>query len=295
MAKKTSTSSGRMTESVLVAALQTRYPKAEYAFLEQVRNSTGLSRHVRTADALALSLWPSRGLHLHGFEIKQYGGDWKREKVNPAKAEEIARFCDYWWLVITHSSVITDRSEIPEPWGLLQPDDEGKKLVIVKPAVKNESPEPWTRGFMAAILRNASDASEPARAVAAKLEAARQAGITVGQGKSPENEAERELKRLRELETRVEQFEKASGLSIRYGYAGPEKVGAAVGVVLHTIETHRRFISTVQAFSTRLAADVQADFDRLKDEAARVEQSLKVQMATLDRELAEPSGEQAYL
>ena len=33
----------------------------------------------RYADAIAMNLWPSRGLAVHGFEIKISRGDWQRE------------------------------------------------------------------------------------------------------------------------------------------------------------------------------------------------------------------------
>ena len=49
--------------------LRTRYQAPAYAYLPQVGDSTGYSVH-RHADAIVMSLWPSRGLHLMGFEIK---------------------------------------------------------------------------------------------------------------------------------------------------------------------------------------------------------------------------------
>ncbi len=112
-----------ITYADMLRQLEARHPKKEWAFLQQVRNSTGFaSRTVRTADFLALSLWPSRGLSLHGFEAKQARGDWKREREDPAKAEEIAQYCDFWWLVVTSAS-IAPLDEVPETWGLLAPDD----------------------------------------------------------------------------------------------------------------------------------------------------------------------------
>lgn len=60
-----------MTEYELFQALRPLYPAAEYALLPQVANATG-ARTKRHCDALALSLWPSRGLHLHGFEMKRW-------------------------------------------------------------------------------------------------------------------------------------------------------------------------------------------------------------------------------
>lgn len=60
-----------LSEYELFRALRHHYPAREYALLPQVGNGTG-SRCNRHADALALSLWPSRGLHLNGFEIKSH-------------------------------------------------------------------------------------------------------------------------------------------------------------------------------------------------------------------------------
>lgn len=59
--------------------LRNRYSPPEYAFLPQVRNQTGYSRQIRTADALVMSLYPSRGLYLSGFEIKINKSDLKNE------------------------------------------------------------------------------------------------------------------------------------------------------------------------------------------------------------------------
>src|SRR5688572_18266988 len=78
--------------------LAKRFAPSAYAFLPQLRNGTGFGR-TRTADAVAMSLWPSRGIYLHGFEIKVGRGDWLSELRQPEKAEEIARFCKYWSLV----------------------------------------------------------------------------------------------------------------------------------------------------------------------------------------------------
>src|SRR5690349_16908111 len=64
-----------MTEFELFQALRPYYPAREYALLPQVANGTGVGAF-RHCDALALSLWPSRGLHLSGFEMKSYRGDW---------------------------------------------------------------------------------------------------------------------------------------------------------------------------------------------------------------------------
>lgn len=241
---------GVMTDGQLLLALRKRYPAAEYALLEQVRNSTGFSRQPRTADAIALSLWPSRGLHLHGFEIKSYRGDWKREQAAPEKADEIARFCDFWWLTITDARIV-ELGELPPTWGLLAPDDKATRLVVVREATKME-PQPWSRGFMAAVLRKAGDTMVTSRLVKAQIEQARLEGLAQGQGLSPATETERELKRLRELETRVQAFEAASGLSLQHGWNEPRQVGEAVQAVLRGRAAHQQLLTHVKRLSDNL-------------------------------------------
>jgi len=80
-------------EKFLFELLQKRFPSEEYACLPQVRNATGYSSVIRTADAIAMSLWPSRGLDLHGFEFKSLryirstikwdGNYWNRPRLLP--------------------------------------------------------------------------------------------------------------------------------------------------------------------------------------------------------------------
>lgn len=144
-----------MTARSVWTALEDRFPAPAWAYFSEVRNGTGFSRRVtRTADALAFSLYPSRGLELHGIEVKVHRSDWLREKDDPEKAEAIAAFCNRWWLVTTEGCV-KDASEIPPAWGWL--DFDGKKLVQKKAAPLKEA-KPLDLPMVAAILRKASDA-----------------------------------------------------------------------------------------------------------------------------------------
>ena len=67
------------------AALARKFCAPEYALFYEVANATG-SAATRSADAIAMGLWPSRGLYLQGFEIKVSRSDWLSELKNPAKA-----------------------------------------------------------------------------------------------------------------------------------------------------------------------------------------------------------------
>lgn len=150
-----------VTSADLELAIRERYQPREWAVFAQVRNGTGYSRSVtRTADALALGLWPSRGMELHGFEIKTYRADWLREGEDPEKAEEIAAYCDRWWIV-TVDDVVAD-GELPPTWGLLVLRDGA--LVAVREAEKRPDVKPLDRSLIAAILRSSAKAEDAAMA-----------------------------------------------------------------------------------------------------------------------------------
>jgi hypothetical protein len=130
-------------------ALAAHFSPPAFAYFEQVRNGTGVTRVTRTADALAFGLWPSRGLFMHGVEIKTARSDWKRELADPEKAEEIAQYCDFWWLAT--SAGVAQLEELPAQWGWLELDAKGK-LKIRKTAPKLEA-KPISRQFLASLFR----------------------------------------------------------------------------------------------------------------------------------------------
>jgi hypothetical protein len=81
----------RYTAAEVRAALMNRYCAPEWATFFEVANSTG-GGAVRSADAVAMSLYPSRGLRLHGFEIKVSRSDWLHELKQPDKSVAVQRF-----------------------------------------------------------------------------------------------------------------------------------------------------------------------------------------------------------
>lgn len=255
-----------MTSNQAWAALELRYPKKEYALLSEVRNSTGFSGQARTADAIALSLWPSRGLTMHGFEMKAYRGDWKREKDNPEKAEEIARYCDFWWLLVTDARIVEPISDVPENWGVLGPNKDGTRLAVLKDAVKLEA-QPLSRSFVAAILRNVSNATTPTARVAAKCEEARLLGIQEGEKRAADIV---ELERLRKLEEDVRAFEEASGVQLVSHYkwqtADPKKLGAALKEIMSETDSLRYRLESLD----RLAQAAESMADGVRKQRARI-------------------------
>lgn len=139
----------------VMSAMRKRYAQPQWALLEEVRDAAGHASR-RSADAVAMSLWPSRGLEIHGFEVKVSRSDWSREMKSPEKAESVARFCDRWWLVAGSDLIVRD-GELPPAWGLLVYADGA--LRTVREADKTEA-QPVSRSFLAALLRRADETTK---------------------------------------------------------------------------------------------------------------------------------------
>jgi len=134
----------------ICAGMARRWIAPEWAIMWEVGEGTG-ARSGRFADAVLMSLWPSRGLELHGVEIKISRSDWRREAADPTKAEAIAKYCDRWW-IHTPPGIVADTSELPPAWGLREFD--GKGWRTVKEAEKTDAVQ-VSRPFLAAMLRRA--------------------------------------------------------------------------------------------------------------------------------------------
>lgn len=133
-------------------ALKLKYESNEWALLFEVRNATGAIHTQRYADAIAMNLWPSRGLSVIGFEIKVSRSDWLHELKKPEKADPIIKYCDYFYLVLGDKNIVKG-GELPENWGLMIPFGENR-LKIKKEAPKLDS-KSLDRGFIASMMRQA--------------------------------------------------------------------------------------------------------------------------------------------
>jgi len=119
----------------------------EWVLQFEVGNATG-GRVTNHADAVAMSIWPSRGYKIIGYEIKVSRSDWLNELKQLHKAEAVGKFCDAWCLVAP--SDIVHEVEVPETWGWLVPA--AKSLRIKKqPAIVKA--QELNRAFIAAMLR----------------------------------------------------------------------------------------------------------------------------------------------
>ena len=210
-----------------------RFAPPEYLWIGQVANGTG-ARSYRFMDGFALSLWPSRGIHVHAVEIKVDRRDWLREKATPEKAETIARFAHYMWLAIDGTArrpVLEDDYEVPPNWGILEVvERKGKPIVKTRRQATQLKPEAPTWGFFASVMRCAD------RADARRVESLVEDGI-VKRAKLSKSSWETSYESLNskyiELQGVVQKFEYASGLSIRHA-SEPQKLGEAVRQLLNS-------------------------------------------------------------
>lgn len=192
----------------------------------EVRNGTGFQRNREGyVDAIAMSLWPSRGLDLIGFEVKASRSDWLSELKKPHKADEFVRFCDRWYVVIGDKDIVKP-GELPSTWGLIVP--RGRKLTIEVEAPQLQ-PQAIDRLFLASLFRAVATHAPAEKAIRVRIEAAlnderaRVEATETSLHKSAQQKIEELTKAIRE-------FEAASGVSIALWNA--TKIGEAVAVVM---------------------------------------------------------------
>jgi hypothetical protein len=200
-----------LSEAQLIDRLRTRYAAPNYALLNHVRNQTGFGKRTRTADAVAMSLWPSRGLTIMGFEIKSSRSDWLAELAAPEKAEEIARHCDQWILVVGDRDIVR-AGELPATWGLLAPKGDGL-VMVVEPKVIGEHPGVIDRKFLAAIMRNVHESSPNELAIKLACDKVRTECYQAEIAKREREQRDVNYE-IRELKQRIADFEAASGVMI---------------------------------------------------------------------------------
>lgn len=221
----------KATEAELLQLLERKHAKqgnggsGEFAFLTHVRNDGGFAA-TRTFDAVAVSLWPSRGYAIDVFEVKVSRSDWMRELKDPAKSEAAWEVGDRFWICATAG--VVDPAELPHGWGLIEAyggklTDQGltgRRLRTVKAAewhgapVRESAKAQLSRGLMVAMLRRAGavpDQETPAEHALAEAERrGREAERAQLQGI-----VERAQTRESELARAVRAFERESGVQIQ--------------------------------------------------------------------------------
>lgn len=154
-----------------------------YVAMSHVRSDAGFDAE-RTADFMALDLWPSKGLVLHGHEVKISRSDWLNELKDPEKAGAFIPHVDYWWLVIADKDMVKP-GELPAEWGMMALGGDGKLRVVkqaprLRPLVKQPDSNrygmmryahtPVHRGLAASMLRAACKTAKVATTKSLKRE-----------------------------------------------------------------------------------------------------------------------------
>ena len=236
------------TEAALLEMLQNTYKESDgHCVLTHVHSDTGGGAGIRTADAISMGLWKSRGRHLTGYEVKVSRNDWMKELDNPAKADEIGARCDYWYIIAPPGLVSVE--ELPEGWGLLEPAR--TRLKIIKKAVKNDNPDPLTRGFVASILRQfLRQKSDRAAVNEARhqsywkgVEAGKQEAMTGG-----DRGLKSELKDLENYKAAFKKFQEETGISMW----GPIDLRAIAQAVKWAHEHGHRFFQRLELAEDRV-------------------------------------------
>ncbi len=208
----------RWTETRVFNQLRHIWPSPAYTRIPQVRNGTGYSRgKTRTADAIVVSTWPSRGLWMAGVEIKVSVADWKKELAHPEKANAIQQYCHHWYVAVPRGLI--DVAVVPETWGLVEVD--GTTAEISKAAPRLEA-KPIDLLLLCSILRTVEEVTTATGLV--------EEMIAERVEKVMEGETTRQNYEFKALQESVAAFEESSGVQIGARWdAG--NIGAAVAFV----------------------------------------------------------------
>lgn len=101
------------TEGRIIGLLSERYEGPEWEFIPHFHSF----RHDRTADAIAINTWRSKGCHRVGFEVKISRADYKHELEQPEKRKWLEEFCHQFYFVVPAGLVKVD--EVPDGCGLI--------------------------------------------------------------------------------------------------------------------------------------------------------------------------------
>lgn len=237
----------------IFVALRERFAKPAWVYLEQVRNAPGWPTTLRTVDAVAMSVWNSRGLELNGLEVKVSRTDWLKEKKTPAKAEEVFKFCDRWWLAIADKKIVQP-GELPPTWGLLVRRGKGLVATVEAPKLKAK---PIGREFLAMMLRRATEVTADEKVIRDEV-AKRLAAAKDELRQQWDREAKWKVEQADRLQKAVDEFEKASGVRLDDWRGGD--VGAAVREVLRgSHATYRQRLENLAHAADHVAANIREE------------------------------------
>lgn len=204
-----------MNAQDVISHLKVRFEYPSYCFLEQVADATG-ARHNRWADAIAMSVWPSRGYDIHGIEVKVSKYDWLNELKKPEKSAAVQQYCNRWWIATPDETIIA-AGELPPTWGWMV--CKGSTMRVVKEAPLL-TPKAVSVEFVASVLRNFAKAEETL--IEQRIQKA------VNEAKKTDGEYYRS--QYANIKKSVQDFEQASGIRLNE-YVDGKDLGDAVATL----------------------------------------------------------------
>lgn len=230
--------------------LQGRYPSPEYVLIQEVSDASGHARS-RSLDFMAIGMWNSRGLAIHGIEEKSWRNDWLKELKNPAKQENHFKFCDYFWLLTTEGDV-AKLEEIPPSWGWMHVM--GSRIKTMKEAPKL-TPVICSRTFMCAMMRRAACKEKYVlrESIEEQLEEARKGAREV-----EKRSHEYSLSEYNKLLKSVKEFETAAGIKVEKSWQhDPVKTGAAVKLFLEGgVEKYQKELESLREKAEKIVSNI---------------------------------------
>jgi hypothetical protein len=242
----------------LFLRLQNTFSEPAYITLEEVRDATGFDG-VRTADAMAISLYRSRGKAIWGFEMKVSRADWLKELKQPEKSESILRFCNYWALVVSDKNIVKE-GELPPTWGLYVAQKNRLKCLVPCPKLE---PIPMNITMLTALLYNVENKHR--KLDEKRLREEYDKGYQLGQKRTYDSSWEKNFKTLEE---KVKHFEEASGLQIQYGWNNAQ-LGEAVKALLGSKSELKRALGNA-TWGIKQADDLRESFQKYKEVLEKV-------------------------
>lgn len=248
----------------ILQILKGRFPESQYALMREVRDDAGFNAS-RSVDYIAVGLWPSRGNHIIGFEQKKSRTDWLNELKNHAKAENIFQYCDQFYLLTTEPVGIARIEEIPANWGWIT--IKHNKISVIKQApVLN--PKPLSKGFIAAMLKRASDKSE--YILRSEIDT-----IITARAKQIAEQNSKNYIRLKDdhedLLKNIKEFEEKSGIDLkdlgsRSFQTNPQDMAVAVHAALRgdrIIDQYKNRLVTLKESAQNILEDIDKTINKL--------------------------------
>lgn len=197
--------------------------RAQYVIAYEVHNGAGFGYN-RSLDAVVFDTWPSKGLTLHGLEIKVTAADMRRELLDTTKAGAFTEYVD-WFSIVAPKGVV-DIGLLPKKWGVYELTEAGGLRARRKPLMLHDGRrDQLDRSFLAAFCRALVDRSRSTETMRQEYERGRKDGqdYHAFSLKSTQDQ-------LQDLAGQVAAFKQASGIDINRYVDGAE-LGRVVAAV----------------------------------------------------------------